>query len=258
MELPYFNEIICGDSCEVLSKFPDACIDLTITSPPYDNIRTYHGYSFDFECIAKELFRVTKKGGVIIWVVGDATKNGSESGTSFQQALQFMNFGFNLHDTMIYAKNNYVPLNHNRYEQCFEYMFCFSKGKPNTFNPIKIKCKHAGESTKNRTFYQTAEENIPTIGHKNTTVADEKIAPNIFYYTTGGSKETKGHPACFPEKLVEDQILTWSIEGELILDPFSGSGTTCKIAMLNKRNFIGIDISDTFCELARKRVTPLF
>ena len=136
-----FNE----SNLDTMKRMPDNFIDLTVTSPPYDNLRKYKGYSFPFEEIAKELYRVTKKGGIVVWVVGDATMNGSESGTSFKQALYFMSIGFNLHDTMIYRKLNPIPLTHNRYEQAFEDMFVLSKGKPNTFNPIKIPCKTAGK-----------------------------------------------------------------------------------------------------------------
>ena len=142
------NKIHNENCLETMAKMPDNFIDLTVTSPPYDGLRTYNGYSFDFENVAKELFRATKQGGVVVWVVGDATMNGSESGTSFKQALFFKEIGFNLHDTMIYQKVNYVPLTHNRYEQSFEFMFIFSKGKPKTFNPIMIPCKQAGKVEK--------------------------------------------------------------------------------------------------------------
>jgi DNA modification methylase len=251
----YLNSIICGDSCNVLKNIPEDIVDMVITSPPYDKLRNYNGYSFDFECIAPELLRVLKPGGVIIWVVGDATKNGSESGTSFKQALHFMSLGFNLHDTMIYIKSNYVPLTHNRYEQAFEYMFCFSKGRPKTFNPIKIPCKYAGHGTDKRTFYQTAEDIVPQKGHKQCAVSEDKIAPNIFSYHVGGKKEFKGHPAIFPEKLVEDQLLTWSLPSDIILDPFCGSGTTCAVAKRHNRNYIGIEISEEFCNLSESRVS---
>ena len=138
------NIIHTGSCAEIMRDFPADCIDLTVTSPPYDNLRTYGGAvnAFDFEPIAQELFRVTKPGGVVVWVVGDATVNGSETGTSFRQALRFMEIGFRLHDTMIYEKENYIPLTHNRYEQCFEYMFVFSKGTPKTFHPKLIPCRH--------------------------------------------------------------------------------------------------------------------
>lgn len=149
--------LICGDCKEELKNINDNYVDLTITSPPYDNLRKYNGYEFDFENIAKEIYRVTKDGGVLIWIVADSTKNGSESGTSFKQALYFKEIGFNLHDTMIYKKINYVPLNHNRYEQEFEYMFCFSKGKPKTFNPIKIPCKYAGQENWGKPTYYKDE-----------------------------------------------------------------------------------------------------
>jgi site-specific DNA-methyltransferase (adenine-specific) len=155
------NNIYCTECVEGMRKLPEGFVDLTVTSPPYDNLRTYNGFAWDFETTAKELYRVTKDGGVIVWVVGDSTTKGSESGTSFRQALHFISIGFNLHDTMIYRKINYVPLTHNRYEQEFEYMFVFSKGKPKTFNPIKVPCKTAGSSTIGRTFYQTNHQNAP-------------------------------------------------------------------------------------------------
>ena len=153
-----FNE----SNLDTMKRMPDNFIDLTVTSPPYDGLRTYNGYSFPFENIAKELYRITKDGGVVVWVVGDATVKGSESGTSFRQALYFKEIGFNLHDTMMYRKINYIPLTHNRYEQEFEYMFIFSKGKPKTFNPIMVECKTKGSKTNGRTFYQTNSQNITT------------------------------------------------------------------------------------------------
>ena len=162
-----------NENClETMARMPDGFVDLTVTSPPYDNLRTYNGYSFDFEAVAKELFRVTKQGGVVVWVVGDATIKGSETGTSFRQALYFKEIGFNLHDTMMYRKINYIALTHNRYEQEFEYMFVFSKGKPKTFNPIMVECKTKGSKTNGRTFYQTNSQNTPTEGHKNDAVKE--------------------------------------------------------------------------------------
>ena len=235
-----------------MRKLQDGFIDLTVTSPPYDNLRTYNGFAWDFETTAKELYRITKDGGVIVWVVGDSTTKGSESGTSFRQALYFMSVGFNLHDTMIYRKINYVPLTHNRYEQEFEYMFVFSKGKPKTFNPIKIPCKTAGSSTSGRTFYQTNHQNTPTIGHKNTGVSEEKTKGNVWDLATNAG--IKGHPAQFPEQLANDHILSWSNAGELVFDPFMGSGTTAKMAVVNGRNFLGFDMSDEYCNLAKNRV----
>ena len=149
------NKIYNENCLETMAKMPDNFIDLTVTSPPYDNLRTYNGYCFDFENVAKELYRVTKEQGVLVWVVADSVIDGSESGNSFRQALYFKEQGFNLHDTMIYAKSNYIPLTHNRYEQEFEYMFVLSKGKPKTFNPIMVECKTKGSKTNGRTFYQT-------------------------------------------------------------------------------------------------------
>ena len=252
MDLP-LNHIIHGDCKKTMQQFPDNSIDLTVTSPPYDNLRTYNGFTFDFEGIAKELYRVTKKGGVVVWVVGDATINGSETGTSFRQALYFKEIGFNLHDTMIYAKNSYMPLTHNRYEQAFEYMFIFSKGKPNVFNPIMIPSQTAG-SKRNRGGSKAKEKTYAERKRQTkTTVKEFKQHPNIFFYDVGKNDKTK-HNAPFPEQLAQDHIITWSNPGDVVLDPFMGSGTTAKMALLNGRNYIGIDISEEYCEIARKRI----
>ena len=244
-----------NENClDTMAKMPDGFVNLTVTSPPYDGLRTYNGYSFDFESIAKELFRVTKDGGVVVWVVGDATVKGSESGTSFRQALYFKEIGFNLYDTMIYKKQNYTPLTHNRYEQEWEYMFCFSKGKPNAFNPMKIPCKYAGQTTWGQpNMYKDNSGNLTKV--KQTVINNEKIKGNIFEYLVG-STQTGGirHPAMFPEKLAEDQILSWSNEGDLVYDPFHGSGTTGKMAVINKRNWIGSEMSEEYCKIIDKRI----
>jgi len=256
-ELP-LDTILQGDAKDILKQFPNDSIDLTVTSPPYDNLREYNSYIFDFETIAKELYRVTKKGGVVVWVVGDATINGSETGTSFKQALYFKDIGFNLHDTMIYEKNNFSNPSSNRYHQIFEYMFVLSKGKPKTFNPIKDKVnKYAGETSwgkntvrqKDGTLKERDKKIISEIGMRN----------NIWKFNVGKGFSAKDdlsfkHPAIFPEKLAEDHIRSWSNEGDIVLDPMCGSRTTCKMAKKLNRHYIGIDISDKYCDLARLRV----
>ena len=184
-------------------------------------------------------------------MVGDATVKGSETGTSFKQALYFKEIGFNLHDTMIYQKLNYPPLTHNRYEQCFEYMFIFSKGNLKTFNPIKIETKHRGR-VPSGTFYHKSSQNKPTKANNNKTVNKFKIKNNIFNYIVGGKKD--GHPAPFPEQLAQDHILSWSNKGDIVLDPMNGSGTTTKMAQKLGRDYIGIDVSEEYCEIARQRL----
>lgn len=239
------NNFYVGESVIFMRKnIPDNYIDLTITSPPYDNLRKYNGFIFDYQSMFKELYRITKDGGVVVWIVSDATIKGSETGTSFKHALYAKDIGFNIHDTMIYAKENYVPLTHRRYEQAFEYMFVLCKGKLATFNPIMIDCKTKGSKTDKRTFYQTNNQNTPTEGHKNTQVKDKKQKSNIWNLSTNCG--AIGHPAQFPEQLAQDHIISWSNEGDIIFDPMCGSGTTCKMAYLNKRNFIGIDISEEY------------
>jgi len=237
------NKIYNENCLDTMARMPDGFVDLTVTSPPYDNLRTYNGYSFDFEAVAKELYRVTKQGGVVVWVVGDATIKGSETGTSFKQALFFKEIGFNLHDTMIYEKSGFANPSTGRYHQTFEYMFVFSKGKPKTFNPIKDReNKYKGIQGGEHSFR-----------------ADYGMRFNVWRYANGGNntsrdKETFEHPAPFPEKLANDHIISWSNEGDLVYDPFMGSGTTAKMAILNKRNWIGSEISQEYCEIAEKRI----
>lgn len=248
------NKIYNMDCIDGMKLLDDCCIDLTVTSPPYDNLRKYNGYSFDFENTAKELYRITKQGGVVVWVVGDSTIKGSETGTSFKQALYFKEVGFNLHDTMIYRKLNYTPLTHNRYEQEFEYMFVFSKGKPKTFNPIKIPCKYAGTSSWGKTSYYKTDDGNLTQKEK-CVIKDMKIKGNIFEYRTGSTKTGKiKHPAMFPEQLVEDHITSWSVENDVVFDPFMGSGTTACVSRKMNRNYIGFEISKEYCNIANERI----
>ena len=228
------NKIYNMDCLEGLKLLPDGYVDLTVTSPPYDDLRSYNGYSFDFENIAKELFRVTKDGGIVVWVVNDKTKNGSETGTSFRQALYFKEVGFNLHDTMIYAKNNPTPSKTNRYQPAFEYMFVLSKGKPKTFNPI-MEDKIYKESRKEKWYNKNIDgEQLKA----KVSQSDKKLRLNIWNYSVGKHHTTKDsiafkHPAIFPEKLAEDHILSWSNQDDIVMDIFMGSGTTAKMAKLN-------------------------
>jgi DNA modification methylase len=251
------NHIYHGDCVDVMRTFPEGVIDLTVTSPPYDNLRTYNGYTFNFEEIAKELYRVTKDGGVVVWVVGDATIKGSETGTSFRQALYFKEIGFNLHDTMIWRKPNPVPQfpTIKRYTNDFEYMFVFSKGQPNTFNPLETRCKAAGRKVNRNTNSAFAEQSADRPRDVVTITKNKKRLSNT--WEIGVSGRNKDHPAIFPEKLAEDHILSWSNPSDIVLDPMCGSGTTCKMAKLNGRNYIGIDIAEEYVELARRRVAEV-
>ena len=246
------NKIYNENCLDTMNRMESNFIDLIVTSPPYDNLRKYNGYSFDFEKIANEIYRVVKKGGVVVWVVGDQTVKGSESGTSFKQALYFKSIGFNLHDTMIYRKKNYIPLTHRRYEQEFEYMFIFSKGKPNTFNPIMVECKNKGKDVKNRTFYHTNDQDTPTPDHTKKPVSGLKQSGNVWDIATNSG--IKGHPAQFPEQLANNHIISWSNENDIVYDPFCGSGTTPKMSLLNKRKFIGSELSEKYYDLSINRL----
>lgn len=248
------DSIICGDNVATMSTFPAGVVDLVVTSPPYDDLRTYDGHEWNFHDVARELLRIVKPGGVVVWVVGDATVDGSETGSSFRQALHFMEIGFRLFDTMIYQKANPLPMMPVRYGQSFEYMFVLSKGAPTTFNPIMERNKYRGEAG---TFRQ--KNGSTTVANSND---NRKSRPrfNVWSYLVGnGGKSTTdsfafAHPATFPERLASDHIVSWSNPGDLVVDPFNGSGTTTKVAKLLGRRFIGIDVSEAYCRIARKRI----
>lgn len=260
---PYYEtengQLYCGRCENILPKLER--VDLTITSPPYDSLRSYLGYAFDFDIIAKELYRITKNGGAVVWVVGDQTIKGSETGTSFKQALYFKEIGFNLHDTMIYC-NTGLTLNHNRYEQEFEYMFVFSRGHLTTFNPIKIPCQWYGKESdrtgqtmrRHNEIYKKARS-----GKRRSNIKPEKIKGNIWKYHTGYAKSSKDkiafeHPAIFPEALAFDHIMSWSNEKNIILDPMCGSGTVPKMCERLNRRWLACEIAEEYCEISAKRI----
>ena len=244
------NKIYNENCLDTMNRMEDSCIDLTVTSPPYDNLRDYKGYTFDFESIAKELFRVTKDGGVVVWVVGDTTKNFCESLSSFRQATYFVKeCGFKLLDTMIYYKQNYAPAypTLRRYANQFEYMFIFSKGRPSTFNPVMV------DKVENRNGWSGFRQKDGSVKRKIVkTIGDKKQASNVWSYPVGF--KNLGHPAVFPEQLANDHIISWSNENDIVYDPFMGSGTTAKMALKNKRKYIGSELSKEYCDIAEQRI----
>ena len=235
------NTIYAEDCLETMGRMPNGYVNLVVTSPPYDNLRTYNGYSFEFDKIANELVRVLDENGIIVWIVGDATVKGSETGTSFRQALYFQTLGLKLHDTMIYEKNSPAyPASRtsNRYTQIFEYMFVFAKGDVPKQLIIDKPNKWAGH----KDFSGKLKNPVPDFSPRN----------NIWKYTT--SFNGVKHPAPFPEALARDHILSWSALGQLVYDPFMGSGTTAKMAQSEGRNFIGSEVSQDYVDLANARL----
>tara|TARA_R110000744_G_C19226595_1_gene547685 strand:- start:1 stop:768 length:768 start_codon:yes stop_codon:yes gene_type:complete len=248
-----YNTIYNENCLDTMARMEDNFIDLTVTSPPYDNLRTYNGYSFDFESIAKELYRVTKEGGVVVWVVGDKVNKGSESGTSFRQALFFKKCGFNLHDTMIWNKPNAMPnVDKSRYCQSFEYMFVFSKGKPKTTNLRMIPTKNAGKIIKRKTLQTQNCNKANRIDKTNPT----RIDFNVYTLNVGGKKEAE-HPAIFPEQLANDHIISWSNEGDIVYDCFGGSGTTAKMSKILNRDWIVSEVSKEYCDIIKERLSEV-
>lgn len=253
------DNIYNQDCLDGMKLIPDGFVDLTVTSPPYDNLRDYNGvidtWNFDkFKDVANELYRVVKEGGVVVWVVGDATIKGSETGSSFRQALYFKEIGFNIHDTMIWTKNA-IPYDPkcNRYWQGFEYMFVFSKGKPKTCNYITEPCKNAGKAKKND-YGQKRKDGTKREDRRdeNRKIKDNKVKTNVWHFAPDPQKT--GHPAVFPLSLASAHVYTWSNEGDTVLDPFMGSGTTAIACIKEKRHFIGFELNKEYFDNANKRI----
>ena len=242
-----------GDCVEFMSNMDEGVVDLTVTSPPYDNLRDYKGYSFDFENIAQHLYRVTKPGGIVVWVVGDKI-NGGRTLTSFRQAIFFQDIGFQMHDVMIYQKKNTPFMRSNAYTNCYEFMFVLSREKPNTFNPLKTKTVRHG---KEMLVHNKRSDGVNKKVLKE--LKKEKTRTNIWAYAVGYGGTTTDkiafeHPAVFPEKLAEEHILSWTNPEDLVFDPMCGSGTTGKMALIHRRRFIGVDISAEYIAIAKKRI----
>ena len=263
------DTITCGNCIDIMHNMPDNCIDMCITSPPYDTLRSYNNnvdktWNDDvWKEILRQLYKIIKPGGVVVWVVGDSTVNGSESGTSFRQALYAMECGFKLHDTMIYAKNNPTPNSGNRYQQTFEYMFVFSKGKPKTTNILKEPRSNKWNDKrcfrKEKRFNRTTDGNFDVKKDFHFDINEEVPRRNIWWYSVGLNGSTKDreafkHPAIFPEKLAKDHILSWTNEGDVVFDPMCGSGTSIVMANELGRKYIGIDINEEYCNIARQRL----
>lgn len=253
--------VTCGDCMQLMSDLlPDECIDLTITSPPYDNLRDYHGYTFEFESIADQLIRVTKPGGVIVWVVADAVIDGSETGTSFRQALYFKDNGLCLHDTMIFKKGGSSLPDPTRYHQNFEYMFVLSKGRPKTIHLIADRKNRWHRPWGRTTVRERDGSLVPRVGRRNHSPFGVRF--NVWEYLVGKGHTTKDdfaweHPAVFPEALARDHIISWSDPGDLVFDPMSGSGTVGKMSKALGRKFLGFEISPKYTELANRRLQSI-
>jgi DNA modification methylase len=252
----------CGDNVETMQQMEAGSIDLVVTSPPYDNLRTYGGHSWDFEAVAQQLWRLIKPGGVVVWIVNDATIDGSETGTSFRQALRFMEIGFRLHDTMIWDKNGCPFPETTRYYPCFEFMFVMAKGKPKAVHLIEDRRNaNAGQENTQTQRQRDGTLRLCSAASKGTpnVIKDVGVRWNIWRASVGFGKVSEdvaahNHPAIFPESLARDHILSWSNEGDTVLDPFSGSGTTIKMARLMGRRGVGIEINPEYCAIAVERL----
>lgn len=245
-------DLYCDNCLKVINNINDNSIDLTITSPPYDDLREYDN-SVDYKTLAKELYRITKNGGIVVWNINDRIKNGSKTLTSFNHCLIFREAGFNVNDVMIWKKTNPMPqVKQPRYNQCFEYMFIFSKGKPKTFNPIKIPCKNGGKEYKS-TCKQITKGNKRV--YKEMMINNYKIDNNIWEFAVSQNKTN--HPAVFPLELPMRHIVSWSNENDLILDPFMGSGTVGVACKKLSRNFIGIEINENYYKIAKDRINQV-
>jgi DNA modification methylase len=256
------TRLMLGDCVDRMAGIETGSVDLILTSPPYDNLRTYAGGSaFDFEATAGQCKRVLGPGGVIVWVVGDQTVDGSETGESFRQALHFKAIGLDLHDTMIYRKANPAPLKQPRYQPEFEFMFVASKGRPRVVNLLDEPCRARGRpsgDSHRKDFGDGGGELRRMHGYRKP-IGERKPRGNIWTYAVGINPHghRSGHPATFPLPLAVDHVLSWTNPGDLVLDPFLGSGTVLEACLKTDRRGIGIDISPEYLAMAEERLAAV-
>tara|TARA_Y100000034_G_C6875037_1_gene400043 strand:- start:483 stop:1289 length:807 start_codon:yes stop_codon:yes gene_type:complete len=255
----HINNIICGDNIEVMRAIPENSIDLVVTSPPYDNIRDYKGYNMDLHNVGHQVHRVLKEGGVCVMIIQDGTKNFGKSLTSFRTIVDWCDsFGFKLFETVIYKKHGVAGAWWSkRFRVDHEYIPIFLKGKrPQYFNkePLKIPSIHGGKTL---TGCATRLTNGKTLKAKKVTINKLKCRGTLWDYTTcgDGSKLKHKHPATFPNMLPYDIIECFCPEDGIVLDPFNGSGTTCVAARSLNRNYVGIESSREYCDIAIERLS---
>jgi DNA modification methylase len=262
MVTPYYQDdrvtLYCGDCLEVMKQIESGIIDCVVTSPPYDNLRDYNGYTWDFEALAHDLYRCCVNGGLLCWNVNDSVIDGSETLTSAKQKIYFReHVGFRIHDTMIYKKSNFSRPDDTRYHQVFEYVFVFSKGKPRCFNPIKDKRNVThGKPCFGRHTMRERDGSMKE-REKRYIAAEYGMRGNVWECKTAGQElvcQSLPHPAMMPYGLCRDLVLSWSNPGDIVLDPLCGSGTTGVACIKTNRRFIGIEISEEYCEIALKRI----
>ena len=263
-------EIIHADCSKSLPGKFENKVDLILTSPPYDDLRNYGGHKFDFDSVADALIPCLKEGGVLVWIVADAIRDGGETGTSFRHALGFLDRGLKLHQSLIYQKHCPLHLSTNRCLKNKENMFVFSNGKPKTANILKDRVNlTVGMGKEKSRGMARGKPNDPDaikdVEEKGYKVHQFSKRHCIWKYRVGyrlscSNEESKfvfNHPAIFPLKLAEDHIKTWTNEGDLVLDPMAGSGTTLRAAISLNRKAVGIEIHKPYCKLIEKRMNLL-
>lgn len=251
------NRIILTECVKGMKSVPDDIIPLTVTSPPYEGLRTYDGLAdWNFMDVAKELYRITMPGGVVVWVVQEQIVNGSESGESSRQRLAFANIGFRLHHTMVLGKLGGHQHSKGRYGGALEYAFILSKGKPRYFCPFRDKKnKEAGREK----IFSNRRIDGTFPAKKKARVHPYGFRSPIWFYATGKHHTANedyafDHPALMPQQMAEDFILSWSKVGDLVFNPFAGAGTVLKMALLNHRRYLGFEINPKYVEIARRRL----
>ena len=250
-----YNSIVLGDCVEGMRSLPPDLVPCTVASPPYGALRHYHGnHQFDFEAAAAELWRITRPGGVVCWVVREEVVDGSESGEASEQRLFFRDLGFRLHQTIVMERYGSRARSPGRYGESLEYAFILAKGKPATVRLLRDRRnKTAGKLV-------TATHRYPDGSYRvqRYEVDEWGYRKAVWYFAQGMHVATdpvaRLHQAPMPEAMAEDLILSYSREGDLIFDPFAGVATTAKMALLNHRNYFGYEINAIYHARGEERL----
>lgn len=264
----YFDSIIVGDCEQVLDALPDECVDLIVTSPPYADQRksTYGGISPDhyvrwFMSKADRFQRVLKPTGTFILNIKERVVEGERHTYVMELVIEMRRHGWLWTEEYMWHKKNSHPGKWpNRFRDNWEHLFQFNKSKKfkmfqeSVMVPVgdwaESRLKKLSETDKKRDNSRVGSGFGKNIS--NWVGRDMVFPSNVLHMAT--ECYNRQHSATFPVALPEWFIKLFTEEGDLVLDPFNGSGTTCVAAKRLNRRFLGIDTNEDYCRIALERL----
>jgi site-specific DNA-methyltransferase (adenine-specific) len=260
--------VLVGDAVERLQELPDGSVRTCVTSPPYWGLRDYGNdgqlgleptpqeFVENLCKVFDEVWRVLADDGTL-WVnLGDSYANKSLAGIPWRFAFSMQDRGWYLRQDIIWAKPNPMPESvTDRCTKSHEYVFLLTKNPRYYFDneAIKEPVSHPNLIGKTQKVSYHDDSAMRNDGNRVVVRGDRRNKRSVWTVTTKPYKEA--HFAVYPPELITPCILSGSAEGDTVLDPFSGSGTTGEVALTHGRNYFGIELNPEYAALSEKRLT---